>query len=132
MAEAEPLYVQALDICKTELGDRHPDTASSLNNLAVLYRVTNQYKKSIPLLEEWRKVQRSRQEAQTQWFAKRTRTLGKMYEKCNKLPEAIAAYEEALSLFNKLLGSKDKRSLMTKAELTRLKKRAKRNSKSRK
>ena len=32
--EAEPLYVQALEICKAELGDRHPDTASSLNNLA--------------------------------------------------------------------------------------------------
>ena len=30
MAEAEPLYVQALEICKTELGDRHPNTAISL------------------------------------------------------------------------------------------------------
>ena len=55
-----------------------------------------------------------------------------MYEKCNQLSEAIAAYEEAVSLFNKLLGSIDKRSLMMKAELARLKKRVKRNSKSRK
>lgn len=40
---------------------------------------------------------------------------------CNKLTEAIAAYEEALSLFNKLLGSKDRRSLMMKAEISHLK-----------
>ena len=129
--EAEPLYLEALEIRKAELGDRHPDTAASLNNLAEFYKVTNEYKKSIPLLEEWRIVQRSRQEDQTQYFAGRTRTLGKIYEQCNQLPEAIAAYEEALSLFNKLLGFKDKRSLMMKAELARLKKRVKRNSKSR-
>ncbi|NJM99279.1 MAG: tetratricopeptide repeat protein, partial [Phormidesmis sp. RL_2_1] len=36
--EAEPLFVEALAIRKTELGDRHPDTATSLNNLAGLYR----------------------------------------------------------------------------------------------
>ncbi|NJM99427.1 MAG: tetratricopeptide repeat protein, partial [Phormidesmis sp. RL_2_1] len=35
--EAEPLLVEALAIRKTELGDRHPSTATSLNNLAGLY-----------------------------------------------------------------------------------------------
>ena len=39
--EAEPLYVQALEIWKAELGDRHPDTAQGLNNLALLYFNTN-------------------------------------------------------------------------------------------
>ncbi|MGC1218716.1 MAG: tetratricopeptide repeat protein [Phormidesmis sp.] len=39
--EAEPLYVQALEIRKAELGDRHPSTALSLNNLAALYFNTN-------------------------------------------------------------------------------------------
>ena len=38
--EAEPLYGEALAIRKAELGDRHPDTASTLFNLAVLYHQT--------------------------------------------------------------------------------------------
>lgn len=38
--EAEPLYQQALEIRRTELGDRHPSTATTLLNLAVLYHQT--------------------------------------------------------------------------------------------
>ncbi len=37
-AKAEPLYQQALAITKKALGPEHPDVATSLNNLAVLYR----------------------------------------------------------------------------------------------
>ena len=37
-AEAEPLYKQAMEIRRTALGERHPDYAASLNNLAMLYR----------------------------------------------------------------------------------------------
>ncbi|MEN1682131.1 MAG: tetratricopeptide repeat protein, partial [Planctomycetota bacterium] len=36
--EAEPLHQQSLEIRREQLGDRHPDVAQSLNNLAVLYR----------------------------------------------------------------------------------------------
>ncbi|MEL7333669.1 MAG: tetratricopeptide repeat protein, partial [Cyanobacteria bacterium J06560_2] len=32
---------EALEIRKAELGERHPDTAGSLNNLALLYYSTN-------------------------------------------------------------------------------------------
>ena len=35
------MYVEALEISKAELGDRHPDTVTSLNNLALLYYSTN-------------------------------------------------------------------------------------------
>ena len=36
-AKAEPLYRRALAICEKALGAEHPDTATSLNNLAALY-----------------------------------------------------------------------------------------------
>jgi len=42
---------QALEICKSELGDRHPDTATSLNNLAALYKSMGQYDRALPLFE---------------------------------------------------------------------------------
>ncbi|OBQ05357.1 MAG: hypothetical protein AN482_16680, partial [Anabaena sp. LE011-02] len=41
--DAEPLYLQSLDIWKRQLGDDHPDVASSLNNLAVLYESQGKY-----------------------------------------------------------------------------------------
>ncbi len=37
-AQAEPLYRQALEIRKQALGEKHPDCAISLNNLASLYQ----------------------------------------------------------------------------------------------
>ena len=37
-AKAEPLYRQALEIRKRALGENHPGYATSLNNLAVLYK----------------------------------------------------------------------------------------------
>ncbi|MEM9005734.1 MAG: tetratricopeptide repeat protein [Cyanobacteria bacterium P01_F01_bin.86] len=43
---------EALDIRKSELGDRHPDTASSLNNLALLYRSQGHYVEAETLLLE--------------------------------------------------------------------------------
>jgi hypothetical protein len=36
---AEPLYKEALAIRKKVLGENHPDYASSLNNLASLYKL---------------------------------------------------------------------------------------------
>jgi hypothetical protein len=42
-AEAEPLYQQAMEIRRTALGERHPDYAASLNNLAGLYRAMGRH-----------------------------------------------------------------------------------------
>ncbi len=50
--EAEPLYLEALDLYKRLLGDNHPLVALSLNNLAALYRSQDRYKEAEPLLVE--------------------------------------------------------------------------------
>jgi hypothetical protein len=36
--DAEPLFLQFLDIYKRQLGNDHPDVATTLNNLAQLYK----------------------------------------------------------------------------------------------
>lgn len=46
-----------------------------------------------------------------------------------RLPEAVAAYEEALSVLNRVLGSKHLRTRILKAELAHLKKRIPREAK---
>jgi tetratricopeptide (TPR) repeat protein len=51
-SEAEPLYLQALEITKSELGDRHPSTAISLNNLGTLYSDTDRPTEAATLMAE--------------------------------------------------------------------------------
>ncbi len=51
-AEAEPLYKQALAIRKQQLGDNHPGTATSLNNLAGLYSSQGRYAEAEPLYKQ--------------------------------------------------------------------------------
>ncbi|SEP42902.1 tetratricopeptide repeat protein [Nitrosovibrio sp. Nv6] len=50
-ARAEPLFHQALAIREKTLGPDHPDVASSLHNLAELYRAQGQYEKAEPLFQ---------------------------------------------------------------------------------
>ncbi|NEQ29164.1 MAG: tetratricopeptide repeat protein, partial [Microcoleus sp. SIO2G3] len=49
-SEAESLYVQALALRRQLLGEEHPNLASSLNNLAGLYRSQGRYSEAEPLL----------------------------------------------------------------------------------
>ena len=48
-AEAEPLYRRSLEIREKQLGPDHPDVATSLNNLAVLYQAMGRYAEAEPL-----------------------------------------------------------------------------------
>ena len=50
-AQAEPLYRRALAIDEKALGPDHPDTATSLNNMAALYRAQERYKEAEPLCQ---------------------------------------------------------------------------------
>ena len=92
-----------------------------MNNLASLYQEQKRYSDAIPLLERWKNIKRERQETRNTEYADRICTLGKLYEKCQQFPEAVANYEEALSIFKFLLDSKNPRIRVLQAELNRLK-----------
>lgn len=49
--EAEPILKRVLAIREEMLGPNHPDTATSLNNLAMLYERQCRHSESLPLLE---------------------------------------------------------------------------------
>ena len=57
-ARAEPLFRQALEIRKKALGESHPDYATSLNNLAVLYRAMGDYARAEPLFRQALEIQK--------------------------------------------------------------------------
>lgn len=50
--EAERCCLRALEIRKSELGERHPSTATSLNNLAVFYSYTNRFPEAVTTMSE--------------------------------------------------------------------------------
>jgi tetratricopeptide (TPR) repeat protein len=50
--EAIPLAEKAVEIARHVRGPKNPVTATSLNNLAELYRAMGEYAKAEPLLEE--------------------------------------------------------------------------------
>ena len=49
-AEAEPLFKRALAIREKALGKDHPDVATSLNNLALLYDSQGKYAEAEPFM----------------------------------------------------------------------------------
>lgn len=59
-AKAEPLLRRALAIREKALGPDHPDTATSLNNLALLYQYVGDYAKAEPLLQRALAIYRKR------------------------------------------------------------------------
>ena len=50
-AQAEPLLKRSLQIRETKLGPDHPDVATTLNNLALLYKKTGRYAEAEPLYQ---------------------------------------------------------------------------------
>ena len=114
--------LRALKICEEQLGENHPNTATSLNNLPSLYQEQKRYSDAILLLERWKNIKRERQETRNTEYADRICTLGRFYEKCQQFPEAVANYEEALFIFKFILDSKHPRIRVLQAELNRLKK----------
>src|SRR5205807_9121522 len=55
-SKAEPLFLRSLKITEQALGPEHPDTATSLNNLGVLYQMMGEYKKAEPYYERALKI----------------------------------------------------------------------------
>eukprot|EP00929_Paragymnodinium_shiwhaense_P008745 TRINITY_DN11270_c0_g1_i15.p1 TRINITY_DN11270_c0_g1~~TRINITY_DN11270_c0_g1_i15.p1 ORF type:complete len:112 (+),score=17.65 TRINITY_DN11270_c0_g1_i15:1-336(+) len=50
--EAEPLYREALHGYREKLGDMHPDTLTSINNMAGLLKGMGRFEEAEPLLRE--------------------------------------------------------------------------------
>jgi tetratricopeptide (TPR) repeat protein len=94
--EALPLAQRALEIREKILGPEHPDTITSLNNLAYLYKITGAYAQALPLYQRALQI--------------REKTLGPEHPEVGTslnnlamLYEAMGAYEQALPLLHRAL-----------------------------
>ena len=99
--QALPLYQRALKICEKALGPEHPDTATSLNNLALLYQNMGAYEKALPLFQRALKITEKALGPEHPDTAVCLNNLALLYQ-------AMGIYEKALPLSQRALQIKEK------------------------
>ncbi len=102
---ALPLYEDALEIRKSELGDRHPDTAASLNNLALLYYSMGQYDRALPLYEDALEICKSELGDRHPSTATSLNNLAGLYSSMGQYDRALPLFEDAVDILEEVLGS---------------------------
>ena len=91
-AEAEPLYQQAMEIHRTALGERHPDYATSLNNLAELYRAMGRHAEAEPLYQQAMEIRRTALGERHPDYATSLNNLAGLYRAMGRHAEAEPLY----------------------------------------
>jgi tetratricopeptide (TPR) repeat protein len=102
--EAEPLYLEAIDIRKKVLGKEHPDYAASLNNLAILYYNMGNYEKAEPLYLEAKTIFEKAPGKEHPDYAWSLNNLANLYLTMGNHEKAEPLYLEAKSIREKALG----------------------------
>jgi tetratricopeptide (TPR) repeat protein len=102
--EAEPFFRLALAVSEKALGPEHPDTASSLNNLALLYRNQGRYPEAEPLIRRAVAIDEKALGPEHCYTATTLTNLAALYDKLGRYPEAESLYRRALAIREKALG----------------------------
>ncbi|QDT96282.1 FxSxx-COOH system tetratricopeptide repeat protein [Gimesia aquarii] len=102
--EAEPLYLQAMEISRTVLGENHPDFATSLNNLASLYTSQGRYEEAEPLYLQAKEIRRTVLGENHPSFATSLNNLAFLYENQGRYEEAEPLYQQAKEIRRTVLG----------------------------
>jgi tetratricopeptide (TPR) repeat protein len=97
-AEAEPLYVRALEIYEQQLGADHPHTAASLNNLAELYRSQGKYAEAEPLYVRALEIYEQQLGLMPRDTAQTINNLAVLYYTLGKYAEAEPLLKRALTI----------------------------------
>ena len=97
--DAEPLYLQSLDIRKRQLGNDHPHVAQSLNNLAQLYYSQGQYNDAEPLYLQSLDIKKRQLGNDYPDVATSLNNLALLYESQRKYLEAENLAQQALVIY---------------------------------
>jgi tetratricopeptide (TPR) repeat protein len=97
-SEAEPLYLQALEIVRRSLPEDHPSLASNLNNLALLYQSQGRYWEAEPLCLQALKIVRRSLPEDHPSLATHLNNLALLYQYQGRYSEAETLYLQALEI----------------------------------
>ena len=109
--EAEPLYKEALQVREKVLGKEHPDTLTSMNNLAALYESQGRYGEAEPLLKEALQVLGEVLGEEHPYTLSSMNNLALLYQFQGRYGEAEPLYKETLQIGEKALGKTHPKTL---------------------
>jgi len=102
--EAEPLYKEALEICRAALGEDHTEFATSLNNLARLYAAMGRYGEAEPLYSHAAAIRRLILGENHPDFAQSLHNLAELYRYVGNYARAKPLYHRAVEIRGLTLG----------------------------
>jgi tetratricopeptide (TPR) repeat protein len=102
--EAEPLLQRALAIREEQLGPTHPDTVTSLSNLAYLYHAQGKYGEAEPLYQRVLAICEEQLGLTHPDTATSLNNLAGLYQAQGKYTEAEPLYQRALAIYEERLG----------------------------
>jgi tetratricopeptide (TPR) repeat protein len=114
------LYQRALTIREQQLGPHHPDTASSLNNLAALYRAQGKDEQAEPLFKQALAIREQQLGPQHPDTANSVWWLAALSEQQQQDEQAASLYQRALSIDEHALGPQHPTTKTIRANSARL------------
>jgi tetratricopeptide (TPR) repeat protein len=102
-SEAEPLYLQAVEIDRRSLPEDHPSLASHLNNLATLYNSQGRYSEAEPLYLQAVEIDRRSLPEDHSSLAIGLNNLAQIYKTQGRYSEAEPMYLQAVKIFRSKL-----------------------------
>jgi len=104
-AEAEPLLQRALAIAEEQVGASHPETATGLSNLALLYHQQGRYAEAEPLLQRALAIAEEQVGASHPETATDLNNLATLYQTQGRYTEAEPLLQRALTIAEEQLGA---------------------------
>lgn len=105
-AEGTPLAIEALSLFRSQLGERHPRVATSLNNLAALYQAQGDYATAEPLFLQALEIRREQLGERHTTVADSLNNLALLYQDQGRYPAAEPLFRQALEIYQTQLGER--------------------------
>jgi tetratricopeptide (TPR) repeat protein len=118
--EAVSLATQVLEIRRTLLGEAHPDTATSLNNLAKLHEAQGNYDRAEPLLQQSLAIYRQVFGESHPSTATSLNNLGALYHTQGDYAKAAPLLQQGLEIRRTVLGEMHPNTAMSLNNLAQL------------
>jgi tetratricopeptide (TPR) repeat protein len=118
--DAIPLAQQLVQLDQQELGNEDSETATALNNLAELYRLSGDYTKAEPLCSEALRIRRKVLGNEALDTAQSLNQLGQIYQADDNYAKAQPLFSQALQIRQDYLGPEDPDTVQTLSNLALL------------
>ena len=105
--DAIPIAQQAVQLTRDLFGEKHAEYATSLNNLATLYNMVNDYPAAIPKYQQALEVNRETLGDKHPEYAINLGNLAVLYDKMGDVKSAELLYNQALDILRITIGEQD-------------------------